>query len=99
MRVTIQSINFDADRKLLEFIHKKVEKLKQFNPAIVDVMVYLRLEKSKDGQNKLVEIKTSVPSGEFMVKQRGRRFEEATDLALDQAKRQLKDAKEKALAY
>ncbi len=99
MRVTIQSINFDADRKLLEFIHKKVEKLKTVNPSIVDVMVYLRLEKSKEGQNKLVEIKASVPSGEFMAKQRGRTFEEATDLGIDQAKRQLKDAKEKALAY
>jgi putative sigma-54 modulation protein len=99
MRITIQSINFDADRKLLDFIHKKVQKLQQFNPSILDVMVYLRLEKSKEGQNKLVEIKVSVPSGEFMAKQKGRTFEEALDLCVDQAKRQLKDAKEKALAY
>ena len=99
MRVTIQSINFDADRKLLEYIHKKVEKLRSLNPSIVDVMVYLRLEKSKEGQNKLVEIKTSVPAGEFMSKQRGRTFEEATDLGIDLAKRQLIDAKEKAMAH
>ena len=45
MKLDIQSIHFDADEKLLDFIQKKCDKLETFFDRITDGEVFLRLEK------------------------------------------------------
>ena len=36
MKPTIHSIHFDADKKLIDLINKKVDKLDQFNNRLID---------------------------------------------------------------
>ena len=60
MKITIQSIRFDADIKLLNFIQKKSNKLDQYFDQIVSGAVYLKLAKVEDEANKICEIKLSV---------------------------------------
>jgi putative sigma-54 modulation protein len=48
MKITVQSIHFNADQKLLEFIQKKVDKLDQFFDQIISGEVYLKLENVDD---------------------------------------------------
>ena len=36
MKVRVQSIHFDADQKLLQFVNEKVDKLTQFFDDIID---------------------------------------------------------------
>lgn len=95
MNVTIQSIHFDADKKLLNFINEKVGKLNQFFDAIVDTQVYLKLDKNKQTGNKVVEIKLLVPQNTILGHERAKTFEEATDLCIEQMKSQLKKYKDK----
>ncbi len=95
MRVTIQSIHFDADQKLTSFITQKTQKLNTFFDSIVDAQVFLRLEKDPANGNKLVEMKLNVPHSTLMAATRAHTFEEATDTLMEQMKRQLTKYKEK----
>ena len=62
MQVKIQSIHFDADKKLIDFINEKVNKLSHYYDGVTGGEVFLRLEKSKDTQNKIAEIKIQTDS-------------------------------------
>ncbi|TNF25116.1 MAG: ribosome-associated translation inhibitor RaiA [Bacteroidetes bacterium] len=96
MKVKIQSIHFDADVKLLNFIENKVGKLNTYSNAIIDSEVFLRLDKSSSHENKIAEIKLLVPGNDLFAKRQCKTFEEATDLAVEALRRQLKRQKEKS---
>ncbi len=98
MRVKIQSIHFDADAKLLNFVESKVGKLSTYSNAIIDSEVFLRLDKSSSHENKVAEIKLLVPGNDLFAKRQCKTFEEATDQAVEALRRQLKKQKEKATA-
>ncbi len=97
MKLQIQSIHFDADAKLLDYIEKKTEKLSVFYDKIVDGEVFLKLEKDDEKQNKIVEIKLRIPGSSLFVREKSASFEAAADEAVEALKNQLKKAKEKAI--
>jgi len=96
MKLQIQSIHFDADVKLLQFIQKKMDKLDTFFDRIVDGDIYLKVDNNEQKGNKFVHIQLHVPnSGSINVKEQAATFEEAVDLAYDTLARQLKKQKDK----
>lgn len=90
---TIQSIHFDADKKLLDLIEKRVNKLDRFFDKIIEAEVYLRLEESKTADNKIVEIKLKVPGNDMFAKKKAEKFEVALDLAVEAIKKQIEKKK------
>ena len=56
MDIKIQSIHFDADDKLVEFIEGKLGKLEQFFDHIINAEVYLKVDKAESRDNKIVEM-------------------------------------------
>lgn len=98
MKLQIQSIHFDADKKLLDFIQKKLDKLDSFYDRITGGDVYLRVE-NVDTNNKSVHVKLFIPGSSIMAKENGSSFEEAVDLVVENLKRQLKKQKEKMSQY
>ena len=97
MTVKIQSIHFDADAKLLNFVESKVGKLNTYSNTIIDSEVFLRLDKSSSHENKIAEVKLLVPGNDLFAKRQCKTFEEATDQAVEAIRRQLKKKKEKAM--
>lgn len=95
MKITVQSIHFDADRKLLDFIQEKVDKMITFYDQILGGEVFLKLDKSSDAKNKIVQIKLQIPGNDIIVSEQCRTFEEATDLCMDTLSRQVKRHKER----
>lgn len=95
MKVDIQSIHFDADRKLLDFVTKKVNKVNTFHDGIGMADVYLRLEKDSEKNNKAVEIKLNLSGTPIFAKECSNTFESATDLVIEKVKSQVKKHKEK----
>jgi len=95
MKISVQSIHFTADKKLLAFIQKKADKLDQFFDQIINAEVYLRLEKTEDELNKIMEIKLNLPGTMLFAKQQCKTFEEATDLATESLRRQIDKYKSK----
>ncbi len=95
MRIKVQSIHFDADRKLLGFIQEKVDSLIRFYEDIIDGEVFLRLDRSSNAENKITEIKLNTPGKILFAKEQCRTFEEATDTAIEALRRQISKHKEK----
>jgi len=95
MQITVQSIHFDADVNLIQFVEEKTKKLGVFHPAIHKAEIILRLDKNADQENKIAEIILKVPGSELFAKKQCKSFEEATDMAVDALKRQIEKNKEK----
>jgi putative sigma-54 modulation protein len=95
MKIRVQSIHFDADSKLLQFVQEKVDKLVHFYDQIISGEVFLKLDKANDTQNKIVQIKILLPGNDIIAKEQCKTFEEATDLCVDSLSRQIKKHKEK----
>ncbi len=95
MKITVQSIHFDADQKLLDFIREKVDKLVTYYDNIIGGEVFLKLDKSSDMKNKIVQIKLTIPGNDILVKEQCRTFEEATDLCMEVLTRQVKKHKDR----
>lgn len=97
MTTTIQSVHFDADKKLLDFANERVTKLTTFYEGLISCDIIMRLDKSSTSDNKLVEIKLLAKGHELFSKKQAASFEEAIDLTCDALKTQIKKYKEKAL--
>ncbi|MBS1646294.1 MAG: ribosome-associated translation inhibitor RaiA [Bacteroidetes bacterium] len=97
MKTNIQSVHFDADKKLIEFIHEKINKLTQFHDGIIGTDVILRVEKSSDNANKAAEIKLHLSGNPLFAKKQCTTFEEAVDTAVDAIRAQIKKHKEKSI--
>ena len=90
MEIKVHSIHFDADKELLTFIQERVDKLDNIFDRILGSEVYLKVEKTSQPINKIAEIKLNLPGKEIFAKKQGKSFEEATDIAVDALRRQLK---------
>ena len=95
MKVRVQSVNFDADVKLVNFIQKRMDKLDQYYDRIINGEVYLKVDNNHTKQNKIAEIKVHVPGQEIVVKKQCKSFEHAADMSTDALSRQLKKYKER----
>lgn len=95
MNIKINSLHFDADKKLEEFITKKINKLTEKHDNITTVDVTLKLDNSQDRENKVAEIRINAKGGEFFSKKQTASFEESTDEVTEALRRQLKKHKEK----
>jgi putative sigma-54 modulation protein len=99
MNVNIQTVHFDADDKLVDYVTKKVEKLNTFHDQILKVDLFLKLDNVVHSiKDKVVEIKVHVPKHDFFVKASSKSFEESFDNALDSIISQIKRKKDKLAA-
>jgi len=99
MKVQMQSVHFDADQKLLDFIQKRLDKLETFYDRVTEGEVIMRLN-NKDGiDNKTVEIKVHVPGTTLFAQEDAASFEAAADQAAESLKRQITKHKEKLVSH
>ena len=93
MEINIKSLKFDADKKLVEFIEKKVSKLPRFHEDAESVDVTLSLE--KDGKG--VKLQVRVPGSELVIEREAKSFEDAVDAAVDAMKEKMTRSREKQI--
>lgn len=95
MRVHTQALHFSADRKLLQFIEARLQKLELFFDRIIAADVVLKLENSGQIKDKIAEIRLKIPGGVLFVKDTQKTFEASIDCAAEALKRQLIKYKER----
>jgi putative sigma-54 modulation protein len=95
MKVNVHAVNFNVDKKLVDFVEERMEKLEKYYDKVVSSDVFLKVEKTSEKENKVVEIKINVPGDEFLVKKQCKTFEEAMELSAESLERLLVKRKEK----
>jgi len=95
MDIKIEAVQFDADKKLVEFVDTRVKKLENYFDNIVSSEVHLKLGSASDRENKIIEIKLHVPGKELFAKKESKSFEESTDLCVEALRKQVNKHKEK----
>lgn len=99
MKVNAQSVNFNADGKLIDFVQNRMNKLETFYDKIVSSDIYMKVENTSSKENKIVEIRVHVPKDKFVVKKQCKTFEEAVDSACSSLERSLLKKKRKMRAH
>lgn len=95
MQTFIQSVNFNMDKDLKVYIEDKITSLNKFNDNIIDVEVYLKVQKTSEKENKITEVKLNLPGKDIVVKKNSKTFEEGVSNCLETLKRSLRKLKEK----
>ena len=93
MDIRVQSLKFDADQKLLDFVEKKFSRIEKFYDGITGVEVALSL--LPDHQNKNVKVQVSIPGNTIVVEKNAKTFEDAVVDCADILKEKLVKEKEK----
>ena len=75
MEIRVQSIKFNADQKLLDFVEKKFSRIEKFYDGITGVEVALSL--LPDHENKNVKVHVNVPGNTIVVEKNAKTFEDA----------------------
>ena len=75
MEIRVQSIKFNADQKLLDFIDKKISKIEKFYDGIVSIDVVLSL--LNEAENKNVKVEVAIPGKTEVVERNAATFEVA----------------------
>ncbi len=95
MNIQIQSVKFDADKKLIEFIENKMAKLERFADNSTGAEVTLKLDKDHEKGNKVVNIIVKVPGEDLFAERKAKTFEEAVDEAISAIKNQIDKNKQR----
>ena len=95
MNVQIQSVKFDADKRLVEFVNAKMAKLDRFAERSTGAEVILKLDKDHEKGNKFATITLHMPGEDLVACHQSKAFEESVDEAIDALKRQLEKFKAK----
>ena len=99
MKVNIHAVNFTVDGKLVDFIQERMDKLEKFYDKIVTSDVFLKVEKTSEKENKIVEVKIHVPGDDLVVKKQCKTFEEAVEVSAESLERLLVKRKEKTRTH
>ena len=67
MKINTQTVNFNADATLIDFLDNRVQKLDMFFDHIIDVDVFLKVENTSVKENKIAEFKVHVPKDSIVV--------------------------------
>ena len=93
MEIRVQSIKFNAEQKLLDFIEKKFSRIEKFYDAVTGVDVALSL--LPDHENKNVKVQVSIPGNTIVVEKNAKTFEDAVVDCADILKEKLVKVKER----
>jgi len=95
MKVNVHAVNFTVDKKLVDFVQERMDKLEKYYDRVVSSDVFLKVQKTSEKENKNVEIKINVPGDDFLVEKQCKSFEEAVEQAAESLERLLVKRKEK----
>jgi len=95
MKVNLQSVNFNVDQKLVNFVQEKLDKLEHHFHKIIHADVFLKVINTSGKENKITEVLLRIPGGEFMCTKMNKTFEGGVNECVSALDRQLKKRKEK----
>lgn len=96
MNISVKSVHFHADAKLLEYVEQKLGRLNRYFDRAVEAEVHLKLQDTgSQVHEKITEVKIHVPGGWMVDKKTGKTFEAAITASTNALQHQLTRYKER----
>ena len=57
MKVNVHAVNFNIDKKLVDFIDERMSKLEKYYDKVISSDAFLKVENISEKENKIVELK------------------------------------------
>jgi putative sigma-54 modulation protein len=95
MKIIIQSPHFTVKDELDSFIRRKISRLAHLHNTIDTSEVCLKLERSDENENKICQVKLSLPGNDLFVSKKCATFEDAVDRSIEALARQIENLKGK----
>ena len=99
MDKTIEPVNFNASKDLIEEVGDIFDKLTSYNDRIVSADIYMKTMRDNQPNNKKVEVRVFLPGKEVYVDQDAESFLSAAQQAFDRLKQLVTKEKEKNRSY
>lgn len=100
MKISVKSVHFHVDSKLVAYIEQKLNRLTKLFDRITEAEVHLKLQDTgARTREKITEIHLHLPGGWIVDKKTGKTFETALGASIDTLKRQVSRHKEKIQSY
>lgn len=89
MKITIQTPNFKAPEKLIDFVMANITKLAGLSDRLIEALVVLKINKSNSKNDKLCELKIVIPGNDLFAEKQSSTFEDAIANCLDALEHQI----------
>lgn len=89
MKITIQTPNFKAPEKLIDFVTANVTKLAGLSDRLIEAQVVLKINKSNSKKDKHCEMKIVIPGNDLFAEKQSSTFEDAVVKCLDALEHQI----------
>lgn len=99
MNITIKTLGFNAKQDLKDFVNDKTRKLSRYYDKIIECEVSFSIDKSSTKENKVCDIKLSVPGNDLIAKAQCKTFQEATTQCVDGLQKQIEKKKTKLMTH
>lgn len=83
MQIIIQSPHVSPTEALTKFVKNKIGKLSHMYDRIKSAEVFLKIEKSDSADDKVCEIRLSIPGNDLFVKKQSHTFQDAVTKVVD----------------
>lgn len=94
MKTDIQTVGFEANQELLDFVNDRIKHLKKFEDQITGIDVYLKSVKNDHDETKVAEMKLFLPGPTLYAEYQSDSFRESIMETVDKLKRQIRRRKE-----
>lgn len=94
MRIDIETVGFEPEQDLLDYVDEKIKKLSRFFENITGIDVYLKSIHDDNAQTKVAEIKVFLPGPSIYAEYQTDTFYGAIDQVTEKVKKQLKKRNE-----
>ncbi|HEU5290166.1 MAG TPA: HPF/RaiA family ribosome-associated protein [Cyclobacteriaceae bacterium] len=89
MKITIQSPDFKAKKKLLDYVKSNVMKLSVYGDRMLETQVVLKIDKSDTKENKICELKLVIRGNDLFARKQSGTFEDAVMRCVEAIKHQV----------
>ena len=96
MKIEIQSIAFTPRQEIKDFVYEKVNTLVRFYREVIGSEIFLRLDNSHTGENRVCQIRLVIPGYDLWASAQSETFEQATLKVVKALKRQIQHLKTKS---
>ena len=96
MVTEVRAVQFKASDRLIDFTHKRLERINQVYQRAIHAKVFFRLDNNHLAENKIAEVTLHIPGEDLVVRKEARTFEKALSMAVNRLRRIAREAKAKA---